>query len=140
PEFEAPEWDEEEISRIRQVRAASGIRRLRGAVQMAMGGAYESPQIKRMSLRQALAGYGMGLESVMGGAGREARGEYGEKYGREFEGEQAEWRANVQRIGLMYSGAMSAWARTGEQVVTQETQYGKPSAKRHVGSPEAIPK
>ena len=124
PEFEAPEWDEGEISRIRQVRAAPGVRRLRGAVQQAMGGVYESPQIKRMTLRQALAGYGMGLESVMSGAGREARGEYGEEYGREYAGEQMEWQANVQRISQMYSGAMQAWARGGKQVSTQEIQYG----------------
>ena len=124
PEFEAPEWDEGEISRIRQVRAAPGVRRLRGAVQQAMGGVYESPQIKRMTLRQALAGYGMGLESVMSGAGREARGEYGEEYGREYAGEQMEWQANAQRISQMYSGAMQAWAQSGTQVSTQEIQYG----------------
>lgn len=124
PEFEAPEYDEAEISRLTQKRAAPGVRRLRGAVQMAMGGVYESPQIRRMTLRQALAGYGMGLESVMGGAGREAAGEYERRYGKEFAAERMEWQANVQRLSQIYAGAMSAWARKGEQVTTRETQYG----------------
>jgi len=124
PEFELPEWEEEEVAGLRQKYAAPGVRRLRGAVQTAMGQTYESPQIKRMTLRQALAGYGMGLESVMGGAGREARAEYGEEYGREVQAEQMQWQANVQRLAQMYQGAMQAHLRGGTTTSTTAYQYG----------------
>jgi len=133
PEFETPEWNEEEITRLTQKRAAPGIRRLRSAIQQAMGGVYESPQIKRMTLREALAGYGMGLESVMGGAGREATSEYGQKYGREFEAQQIQWQADVQRLSQMYNAAMQSYMKGGEQVTKYTYGSGTPSESRKEG-------
>lgn len=65
------------IKSLTQQFAAPGVRRLRQALQTATGGYYENPNVKAMTLRQALEGYGSGLESVMAGAGQTALGTWG---------------------------------------------------------------
>ena len=122
--FEAPEWDEEEISRLTRKRAAPGVRRLRSAVQMAMTRPYESPQIRRMTLREALAGFGMGLESVMGAAGREAVGEYGAEYGREWQAGAMNWQALQQQRMADWQALWNVYMRSGKQVSKTQIQYG----------------
>ena len=123
--FEAPEWDEAEISRLTQKRAAPGLRRLRSAVQMAMTRPYESPQIRRMTLREALSGFGMGLESVMGGAGREATGEYGARYGREFTAATMTWQAQQTQRMADWQSLWNEYMRKGKQVATTEFEFGE---------------
>jgi len=124
PQFTAPEWDEQEIEQLTQRKAAPGIRQLREAVQSAMRKPYSSPQVQRMTLRDALQGYGIGLESVLGGAGQAAIGEYGQKYGREFAGEQMNWQAEANRLNTIYQGAMQEYMGTGTQTQTSKATYG----------------
>lgn len=92
PEYEAPEWDEERIRALTQTQAAPGLRNLRQQMARAYTLPSTNPNIKAMNLREALAGYGSGLESIMSGARRGA----GEEYAREYETEATEGRLNYE--------------------------------------------
>lgn len=98
PTYEAPEWDEGAISSLTQNKAAPGLRELRQQIQRVSGRKYDNPQVGRMTLREALQGYGSGVGSVMSSASGVARGEYGQRYGIE---------ADVAKTN--FGGAMSQW-------------------------------
>jgi hypothetical protein len=87
PDYVAPEWDEERITSLAQKRSAAGLRGMRSQMQKITGGYYENPNVKRMTLRDALAGYGQGIENVMSGAEKDATSEYAREYG--VKGEEA---------------------------------------------------
>jgi len=96
PEFAAPGYDDREVRKLTQKHAAPGTRKLREAVQIAMSRDYDNPNVKRLHLRDALSGYGSGLESVMAGAGRAATAEYGERYGIEHDAAVKRYSAEMQ--------------------------------------------
>ncbi len=98
PTYAAPTWDEGAIGALTQQKAAPGLRELRNQVQRATRTSSDNPQVGRMTLRDALRGYGSGISSVLGGASSAARGEYGQKYGIQ---------ADVAKTN--YGGAMSQW-------------------------------
>ncbi len=98
PTYAAPTWDEGAIESLTQRNAASGLRGLREQVQRVTGRKYENAQVGRMTLREALQGYGAGMGSVLSAAGGTARGEYSQKYGIE---------ADVAKTN--YGGAMTQW-------------------------------
>ena len=97
PVLETPEYDEDKVSRLTQKRAAPGVRRLRETTQQAMSATYDNPNVKRMTVRDALAGYGTGLENVMSGAGTTARAEYGQEYAADVAGAMATFRGQLDR-------------------------------------------
>ena len=109
PEFEAPEWDEAAINKATQQNAASGIRSLKSAVQQAMASASgsDNPNVQKMLLRDALAGYGEGLEEVMSGARTTATEEYATKYAYEYETAGMTWEAAVQAVRDKYAGDLA---------------------------------
>lgn len=74
-----PEFDEGEVQRLSQEHAAPGVRTLREAYQTAAARLPSTPKT-RLTLRDALKGYGTGLESVMSGARKTARGETMQKF------------------------------------------------------------
>lgn len=76
-----PTYDTGAVEKLAQRFAAPGIRKLRNTVQEVQQGVYENPNVKRMTVRDALSGFGQGLESVMGGALKEGAGVYGQQYG-----------------------------------------------------------
>jgi len=90
PVFNAPEWDESKINRLSQEHAAAPIRTLREAYQRTAARLPSNPQ-SRLLLKDALAGYGSGLESAISGAKRTARAEYGQEHGREFQAESMKY-------------------------------------------------
>lgn len=124
PQFNAPEYSESEVRKLTHKAAAPGVRRLRQAVQAAMSKQYENPNVKRMTLRQALAGYGLGLEGVMAGASQQARGEYGEKYGKEFQAAQMQHGTDVSAMMAKYNAAMQAYLASATKTATTELKYG----------------
>jgi len=132
PKFAPPEWSEEEITALTQKKAAAPVRRLREAVQRAMGQYYENPAVKSMSLREALAGYGMGLESAMAGAGRAATGEYEARYGREYATAQTQWQADIDRVQKAYETAWQKWLTEGRQVTETKATYARPEEKEGI--------
>ena len=116
--YTPPAWDEGAIETLTQKRAAPGLRALRQQVQRVTGRRYDNPQVGRMTLREALQGYGSGVSSVMGGASVAAAGEYGQKYGRMAEGAR----------GAYESQAASARAYNAYMQDVSKTQYGSAMA------------
>lgn len=102
PELKLPTLDESRISELEQKAASPGIRELRKSVREVQGKYYENPNVKRMTLRDALAGYGAGLEKVMTGARRQAREEYEMEYRPALQKAQLEWQAKVQGLMAQY--------------------------------------
>jgi hypothetical protein len=119
PDFVAPEWNEREINRMTQQKAAPGVRKLRTAIQQAQSRTYENPNVGRMTLRDALAGYGLGLEGVMAGAGSQALSEYGRKYQTQYEGGMAKYSADRAAQASMFN---AAWNNYLKQYTTKTTQ------------------
>jgi hypothetical protein len=120
--FAAPEYDEKRISALSQRFQAPGVRRLRREVRSATGGAYDNPNVKRMVLRDALAGYGQGLESVTAGAYKSALGQYGQEYGRAWDTAMTNFKAQEAAKAQTFSASLAAWQKTGTTV--QKTGSG----------------
>ena len=71
----------------------------------AQGRYYENPNVRRMTLRDAMAGYGMGLEKVLGGARKEATAEYAAEYAPQMTKAQMEYQAGIQSTMGQYQNA-----------------------------------
>ena len=129
PTYDAPSWDEAEVGALTQKRAAPGLRAMRQQINRFSGGSFDNPNVKRMTLRDALAGYGAGLSSIMGAAGASAAGEYGNKYGLMA---QEAW--NKYRGGSESAGAYNAYA---EDVARMDFQGQSEEAKLRWQSDES---
>lgn len=105
PEFELPEYEEGEVARLTQKAAAPRVRTLREATRAATtrrGAGYENPNVRRMTVRQALQGYGTGLEGIISGARRGAVAEYGQRYGAEVGAAQLNFQTRVSALMQQY--------------------------------------
>ena len=120
PALNIPEWDTGKVRSKTQAAAAPGLRRLRGEVRKAQMASYDNPNVKRMTLRDALAGYGQGIENVLGGARREAISEYQAEYAPQVSKAQTEYSANVQRINTNFQ---AAWKDYMSRVAQQTIRY-----------------
>lgn len=124
PTYTAPEWDEGKISSLTQKVAAPGLRNLRQQVQRASSQPSTNPNVKAMTLRDALAGYGQGLENIMGGA----RSSAGQEYAREYGTKQDEAKTNYEsatkkkfaEYQALYGDYMAKMAR-GSSSSSQQT-------------------
>jgi len=97
PDFNAPEYDEEEVKARTRKKAAPGLRNLRQQMNVAQTQQYENPNVKAMTMRDAMTGYGQGLESVMAGAEASARAEYGSEYALDYETAKSNYVTGVQQ-------------------------------------------
>ncbi len=102
PKFKAPEYDESKVAAKTQKIAAPRVRQLREAVRTVQATPFENPNVKRMTISQALQGYGTGLESVMAGARRGAVAEYGQEYKGEFTEAQMNFQTDVSAQMAQY--------------------------------------
>lgn len=118
PTFEMPEWDESKIRRAAQRKAAPRLRSLRRQMEREAGRQYENPNVKRMTLRQAMEGYGLGLGTIMSQAEAAGRAEYGQEYGREFAGAQMTYQAQTQAMMQGYQNAFNAYLASMQQTTT----------------------
>jgi hypothetical protein len=95
PSFEAPARYEDRLKALVAQKSAAGLRALRSQIQKAMGQGYRNANVKRMTLRDALAGYGQGLANVMTGAQTAATNEYNQEYGTEYDTATKNWQNKV---------------------------------------------
>ncbi len=116
PEMNIPEYSEKKVRKLTQKLAAPKIRKLRQAVQIAAGQRYDNPNVKRMTLREALQGYGTGLESAISGSHRGAVAEYGQQRAEQMAKAQAEYQAAVNARMAKYQAAWQKYLRSGKQV------------------------
>jgi len=109
PELNLPEYDDREVSSLAQKKAAPGVRRLRNVTQQALSSSHENPNVQRMTVRDALAGYGTGLESVMAGAERSAAGQYGQQYAASVNAEMSRFDAANRKQMQAFDISSKAW-------------------------------
>jgi hypothetical protein len=74
--YKAPVYDENKVRSMSQTELAPSLRGLRSSMQRISGMSSDNPNAKRMTLREALAGYGQGLQSAASGASSSARSAY----------------------------------------------------------------
>lgn len=84
PTFAGPVYDEREVRKRAQRLAAPGLSQINMKMQQAMSRYYENPNVRRMVLRDTLAGYGVGVAQIMGQAQTGAQAEYSADYGRQY--------------------------------------------------------
>ena len=120
PHLTIPVYDQGRVEALAQRVAAPSIRKLRDEVQTVQGGVYDNPNVKAMTLRQALQGYGGGLESVMSGALGAGAGMYGQEYDPQvaaahanYEGELQAQRLASQERQAALNRSFEAWEKTG---------------------------
>lgn len=118
PTFKAPELDKRGVRALTQKMAAPGVRTLRETVQQSMGKNYENPNVRKMTLREALQGYGTGLEKVMSGASREARSEKMAELDLQRQEEMANFQSQTNAAMQSYQNAWSDYLKGSETVTT----------------------
>lgn len=126
--FVAPEYDEKAILAGQQKFAAPGIRRLREQVQVAQAQTYENPNVKAMTVREALQGYGSGLETTMAGAYSRATADYDRRFKLQWEEGMANFRAREEAKSRSFQAALTAWGKTGTTTTTTGGGAGGPAA------------
>jgi hypothetical protein len=123
-EYAAPEYDEDRIAALAQRKSSAGLRAARQALQQTIGGYYENPNVKRMTLRDALAGYGQSVESVLSGADTTAREEYNTEYGIKSDQEKTNYNERVNASKLKYEGQnTAAQLNYQSQLDAEKTNY-----------------
>jgi len=127
--YNLPVYDTSKVEGLAQRFATPGIRNLRHSMQDVQQGAYDNPNVKRMTLRDALAGYGQGLESVMAGALKEGTNVYGQQYGAEVSKAGAEFGAGEARV-LQGTSIASQERMQGRGITSQELMQGKSLASQ----------
>ena len=139
---EYPKYDESAVRAGTQRAAAPGIRTLREAYQTAAARLPSGPQT-RLTLKDALRGYGSGLESVMAGAGRQARGEYAQKYAAEVRPYEMEFQARVQmeqqRANLEQQRMLKEYESTYQEFIDEPQTPGPGSETGMVMGPRGQP-
>jgi hypothetical protein len=102
PTYKAPIYNEGKVKALTQEQAAPAIRGLRSAIMRTQNQRGENENVNRMTMRDALAGYGQGLQSAMSGASATARALYNEEYGREAEAARTNFEAQADASKTSY--------------------------------------
>lgn len=122
--FEQPEWSEGDIKKRSAEIAAPQIRQLRQGLQQALVKHYENPNVRKMMVRSALQGYGIGLGSITAKARSAAASEYAQKYSFDMQAAMADFNAawnEYMGAKKVTSTGTSEGTTTGE--VTGTTGY-----------------
>ncbi len=120
PTYTPPAYDTQRVQALTELAAGPGMRNLRTQMREAQGKYYENPNVKRMTLRDAMAGYGMGMENVMGGARNQATQQYQAEYAPEVAAAQTNYQAQINQMNAQYQAAlMNYMNRVNQQIITQ---------------------
>jgi hypothetical protein len=101
--FTAPERDENRLSALRMKASGAGLRELRRQTQSIVAGASGlDPTMRRMTLKDALMGYGSGVSKVMSQADQVARRQYEDEYDDKFKESTMNYQAGMNKANLEY--------------------------------------
>lgn len=120
PTFTAPKLDRRAIAAETQREAAPAIRRLRDVTARSLAGSFENPNVRRMTVREALQGYGSGLASVLQGARRSAMQTALPEYTAQVGAAQRSFEANVGMLQQEYNNAWREFLTAGTTTTTQQ--------------------
>lgn len=119
-QYKAPVYDEDRITALTQTSSAGTLRGLRSAVQRVAGENYANPNVRRMTLRDALAGYGQGLQSAISSASDTARNLYNTEYGIKADEKKINYNARVQALQAKYQ---AQWQQAQAMYTAEQNRY-----------------
>lgn len=112
--FNAPIYNEKDVAGIQQTLAAPQVRNLREALgAMNVQATDDNPNARRAMLRDALKGFGVGLDSVMGGAYGQALSAYGQKYNSQYSAALTSFQSAEQAKQNNFNATLEAWMKQG---------------------------
>lgn len=123
PELKISPYSEKRVEALTQRYAAPKISQLRQAVQQMTSQAYENPNVKKMALRQALAGLGTGIAEVTAGARREAGAEYARRRAEEVRAAELEYQTQYQKMIAEYNAALQEYFADVQKTTEKELIY-----------------
>jgi hypothetical protein len=129
PTFKGPSWDEKAIKGKARKAAAPEIGALEMKMQQVMARYYENPNVRRMVLRDTLAGYGIGLANIRAKAEAGARAEYGQEYARMYSEAMNDFNRSLQKLEMQSS-----------KVTTQQPVYTKAALEKLTGKKDNVDK
>lgn len=106
--YHAPAYDENKVRAITQEQAAPVIRGLRSAIQRVSSQRTDNPNVRKMTLREALAGYGQGLQSAISQASSTARGLYNQEYAIKSDAAKTNFGAQTEANKINYQSQTDA--------------------------------
>lgn len=121
PTMEVPKFDRRALAAETQKQAGPQVRRLRDVTARTLAGGFENPNVRRMTVRQALQGYGGGLASVLQGARRAAVQTQMPEFQAQVGGAMRTFEANVANLQNEYSNLWREFMTTGTTTTTQQT-------------------
>ena len=118
PTFEAPTLDKRAVRAETQREASGQIRRLRDVTSRALGARFDNPNVRRMTVREALQGYGSGVSSILQGSRRAALQTALPEYSAQVGAAQRTYEANVGALMNEYQGLWNRFLRSGTTTTT----------------------
>jgi hypothetical protein len=139
PDYVAPTYDEGRIESLAQQKAAPGLRAARSQIQQIQGKYEENPNVKAMTLREALAGYGLAVANVMGGAETSAESEYGREYGTQERQAEINYQGATTTAQTQFQGALASASANLQSGLTRYQDLFQNYMKQQYGGPSATP-
>ena len=126
--LELPKFDKRAVRALTQKIAAPATRRLSEGLQTALNVQSDNPNVRRMTLREALQGYGTGLESALSGAGQQARQEHQQEIAQEGQEAQMNWQAQNNAAMQAYNNAFQKYMASATRTQTTTPTYSGSNA------------
>jgi hypothetical protein len=127
--------DPRKLKALQQKAAAPGIRALNEKLQGAMNISSDNPNVRRMTLREALQGYGSGLENTMAGAGAQARSEHQQELNIVNQEKQMNFQAQNQAAMAAYQAAIAKYMASATRITETESGEGTGGGAQLVRTP-----
>ena len=105
--FTAPTRDPNRISNLRARASGAGLRDLRRQTQQTVQGTSGmDATMRRMTLKDALMGYGSGMSKIMGQADRIAQNQYEQEYGDKYKEAMLNYQAGISKANAEYQARL----------------------------------
>ena len=105
--FTAPTRDPNRISNLRARASGAGLRDLRRQTQRTIQGTSGmDATMRRMTLKDALMGYGSGVSKIMGQADRIAQNQYEQEYGDKYKEAMLNYQAGISKANAEYQARL----------------------------------
>lgn len=105
--FTAPTRDPNRISNLRARASGAGLRDLRRQTQRTIQGTSGmDATMRRMTLKDALMGYGSGVSKIMSSADRIAQSQYEQEYGDKYKEAMLNYQAGISKANAEYQARL----------------------------------
>jgi hypothetical protein len=110
--FTAPTRDPNRIGALRSRASGAGLRDLRRQTQQAIQGTSGmDATMRRMTLKDALMGYGSGVSKIMGQADRIAQAQYEDEYGDKYKESMINYTTGISKANTEFQAELQKLAR-----------------------------